>query len=196
MGALLILTAPCVGYGCAVNILGVPIGAVVGSLVGAATAEPATVVEETEATIQSVFAELGIPETLRTRVLQVARTETRHTLVPQDDLTGVDASSERPERVARAVDTVLQISIQGYGTKAAWTPNPPVFLFLDAQVSLQRAADGSVLHRRTATWVSAGRPLAEWAVDRGEPVRQELERGIQYLAERIIDVVFLLRPLP
>jgi hypothetical protein len=91
---------------------------------------------------------------------------------------------------------MLQLRVEGYGTKAAWIANPPIFLFLDVRVQLLRAADGAVLHSRTATWVSAGRPLAEWAAAKGDPVRQELERGIQYLAERIVDVVFLLRVFP
>jgi hypothetical protein len=191
-GAATGLLMPCAGYGCALN----PLSAIIGGIVGAATAEPAAVVEEAEATIQTAFADLQIPDTLRDRVVQAARAETRHTLILQTDVAAADAGGERPGFAAGLVDTVLQISIQGYGTKAAWAPNPPVFLFLDAQVSLLRVADGTVLHRRTAAWVSAGRPLAEWAVEKGNPVRQELERGIQYLAERIVDVVFLLRAVP
>jgi hypothetical protein len=171
-------------------------GAILGATAGAATAEPAAVVEGAEATVQTAFADLRIPDALRDRVVQVAHAETRHTLVPHDDVARVGASGESPERAAGAVDTVLQINIRGYGTKAAWSPNPPVFLFLDAQVGVLRAADGTVLHRRTVTWMSAGRRLMEWSATNGEPVRQELERGIQYLSERIVDVVFLLRSVP
>ena len=152
--------------------------------------------EEAKATIQTAFADLQIPDTLRDRVVHVARVETRHTLVSQDDVAGADATGVPPERAAGAVDTMLQISVEGYGTKVAETIKPPVFLFLHVRVQLVRAADGVVLHRRTATWLSAGRPLAEWAVAHGAPARQELERGIQYLAERIVDVVFLLRVFP
>ena len=94
------------------------------------------------------------------------------------------------------MDTVLQINVQGYGTKAAWRPNPPIFLFLDANVRLLRSADNTVLYSRKAAWVSAGRPLAEWAGSNGDPVREELGRGVQYLAERIVDVVFLLKVIP
>jgi hypothetical protein len=57
-------------------------------------------------------------------------------------------------------------------------------------------ADGSVLYSRRLTWVSPGRPITAWGVAKGEPVRQELERGIQDLAERIVDLIFLLRPFP
>jgi hypothetical protein len=171
-------------------------GAILGATAGAASAEPAAIVEEAEAAVQAAFADLKIPDAVRDHVVRVACAEARQTLVPQDEVAGAGASGESPERAAGAVDTVLQINIRGYGTKAAWSPNPPVFLFLDAQVSVLRAADGTVLHRRTATWMSAGRRLAEWSATNGEPVRQELERGIQYLSERIVDVVFLVRSIP
>ena len=173
-----------------------PLGALVGSIAGAAKAEPAEVVEEAEAAIKSAFADVRIPDTLRDRVVRVARTETRYTVVLQEDFARADAAAERPEEPAEVLDTSLQISVQRYGTKAARTPNPPVHLFFDADVSLLRVADGSVLCSRRLTWVSPGRPITAWGVAKGQPVRQELERGIQDLAERIVDVIFLLRPFP
>lgn len=171
-------------------------GAIAGAIAGAATAESATRVEEAEAAVQAAFADLKIPDTLRDRVVQVARVETRHTVVPRNEVAGDDASGERPDFAAGLVDTVLQISVQGYGTKAVWDVNPPIFLFLDIQLSLLRAADGTVLYSRRSAWVSAGRPLTAWGATNAEPVRQELERAIRYLAERIVDVVFLLRSYP
>jgi hypothetical protein len=167
-------------------------GAIAGAIAGAATAEPATRVEEAEVAIQSAFADLQIPDMLRNRVLHVARAETRHTLAQQDATAAPDATGESPARP----DTVLQINVQGYGTKAAWRPNPPVFLFLDTDIRLLRPTDGSVVYSRKIAWVSAGRPLAEWAAANGDPVREQLRRGIEYLAERIVDVVFLLRSVP
>jgi len=196
VGALSVLAAPCAGYGCAANVLLAPVGAVVGGIAGSAMAEPTTVVKEAEAAIQSAFADLRIPYLLRDQVAHTARAETPHSLVPQEDVADTDTSCVRSEGVAGPVDTVLQISIHGYGTKAAWRPNPPVFLFLDTDVRLLRAADGTVIYSRKVAWMSAGRPLAEWAVANGDPVREELGRGIQYLAERIVDVVFLLRSVP
>jgi hypothetical protein len=192
VGALSVLAAPCASYGCAANVLLAPVGAVVGSIAGGAMAEPATIVEEAEAAIQTAFANLQIPDMLRDRVLHAARAGTRHTLAQQDGTAAPDATAESFSRP----DTVLQINVQGYGTKAAWRPNPPVFLFLDTDIRLLRPADGSVIYSRKVAWVSAGRPLAEWAVANGDPVREELGRGIQYLAERIVDVVFLLREFP
>ena len=55
-------------------------------------------------------------------------------------LGGIVPSADRPELAAGGVDTVLQISIQGYGTKAAETIKPPVFLFLDAHYYRMRGA--------------------------------------------------------
>ncbi|MBP1778995.1 MAG: hypothetical protein H6Q86_5006 [candidate division NC10 bacterium] len=172
-----------------------PLGAAIGAVVGAAKAEPAEVVEEAEAVIKSVFAEVAIHDGLRDRVVRVTRAETRHTVVPQEDA-ATAAGADRPEPTDGGTDTSLQISVQCYGTKAARTPNPPVHLFVDTDVSLLRVADGSVLYSRRLTWVSPGRPITAWGVAKGEPVRQELERGIQDLAERIVDVIFLLRPFP
>jgi hypothetical protein len=192
VGALSVLAAPCAGYGCAANILLVPVGAVVGGIAGGAMAEPATIVKEAETAIQSAFADLPIPDMLRDRVLHVARVETRHIFAQQDGTAAPDATAES----LAGSDTILQINVQGYGTKAAWRPNPPVFLFLDTDVRLMRRADGTVIYSRRVTWMSAGRPLVAWAAGNGNPVRQELERGIQYLAERIVDVVFLVRSVP
>lgn len=195
--ALSVLSAPCVGYGCAANVLLAPVGAVLGGIAGGATAEPAAAVEEAEAAVRAAFADLKIPDTLRDRIVQVTRAETPYTLFfLQDDAAEECATRDNPARGADAMDTVLQINVQGYGTKAAWRPNPPIFLFLDANVRLLRSADNTVLYSRKAAWVSAGRPLAEWAGSNGDPVREELGRGVQYLAERIVDVVFLLKVIP
>ena len=191
-GALSVVAAPCVGYGCAANILLAPVGAVAGGIAGGATAEPATIVEEGKAAIHSAFADLQIPDVLRDRVLRVARAETRHIFAQQDGAAAPDATAES----LAGPDTILEIDVQGYGTKAAWRPNPPVFLFLDTDIRLLRPADGSVIYSRRVAWVSAGRPLAEWAGSNGDPVREELGRGIQYLAERIVDVFFLVRSVP
>ena len=192
VGALSVLAAPCGGYGCAANILLAPVGAVVGGISGGAMAEPATIVKEAETAIQSAFADLPIPDMLRDRFLHVARVETRHIFAQQDGTAAPDATAER----LAGPDTILQINVQGYGTKAAWRPNPPLFLFLDIDMRLLRPADGTVIYSRKVAWLSAGRPIAEWAGSNGDPVREELGRGIQYLAERIVDAVFLLRPFP
>ncbi len=186
----------CSGDSCAAALLLAPLGAVVGSIYGAAAAEPAAGVEEAETAIRSAFADCQIPDTLSDRVLQVAREETRHTFVPRDKVAGLAVEGVSPERAAGAMDTALEISIQGYGTKAAWSINPPVHLFLTAQVRLLRGTDGRVLHSRTFTWMSPGRPISAWGSVEGKPLRQELERGVQYLAERIVEVVFLLRSFP
>jgi hypothetical protein len=156
------------------------------------------VVEEAEATIQAAFADPPIPVTLRDRVVQVARAETRYTVVPYQGATGADATGERPDRAEGAIDTILQVSLQEYGTKmSGGSSRLPINLFLTVQVRLLRAADGSVLHTQRVAWVSrVGRPSGAWAVAQGEPVRQDLARAIQYLAQRIVEVIFLVTSLP
>lgn len=174
VGALSVLSAPCAGYGCAANVLIAPVGAVIGGIAGSAMAEPATSVEEAEAAIRTAFADLPIPDMLRDRVLDVSRAETRHIFAQHDGTAAPDATAES----LAGPDTILQINVQGYGTKAAWRPNPPVFLFLDTDIRLLRPADGVVIYSRKVSWVSAGRSLAEWATANGDPVREELGRGI------------------
>ncbi len=182
--------------GFVLGLLLAPLAAVGGGIYGAVGAEPSAVVTEAEATIQAVFADLQIPNTLRDRIVQVARAETRHTVVPQTDAAGGGGPENRPERLAEAIDTILQVSVQGYGTRAAWDIKPPVSLFLAADVRLVRVADGTVLYSQRLHWVSPERPLAEWAAGQGKLARQKLERAIQNLGERIAELVFVLWAVP
>ncbi len=195
VGATFLLRG-CSGDGCTGALLLAPLGAVIGSIYGATAAEPAAGVEKAEAAIKSAFAELQLPDTLRDRVFQVAREETCRTFVSGDKVAGSAMERVSSERGAGAMDTALEISVRDYGTKAAWSINPPVHLFLTAQVRMLRGTAGRVLDSRTFTWMSPGRPFSAWGSVEGKPVREELERGVQYLAERIVEVVFLLRSFP
>jgi len=173
-----------------------PLGALVGGIAGAAAAESAEVVEQAETAIKAAFTAAALQTTLCDRVLQVARLETRHPMMPAAQLGGTVAPGTRPEEPPGSLDTALEIQVQRYGTKAAATPNPPVHLFFNAQVALRRVADGSVVYTQRFSWLSPGRPITAWAAAEGEAVRHALDGGLQALAERIVDVVFLVRSVP
>jgi hypothetical protein len=185
------------GYGGAIAILLAPVAGLVGAVVGAVEAESAATVEESAAALQNALAELKIQETMRDRVLQVAQEQTRYPFVLLEDR-GLTAYGEEVRYSASAdegIDTILEVSVPKLGLLGGGV-NPPLPLVMIADARLISVADGRELYAHTWKYRSGTRKFVEWAANNAQPLRDEIDRAYQSLAEQIVKELFLLYLIP
>lgn len=177
--------------------LAVP-GAIVGGVYGAIAAEPAESVEEVEARIRQVLAELKMQEALRDHVLQEARNQTRYTFILLTEEGPTEPGEEITYRAVRSegVDMILEVSVQSVGFKGKWAINPPIAFSMTAHVRLIEVGDGTVHWDRSSPYTTSARPYTEWTVNDAQAFREALDSGYERLAEKIVDALFLYTPLP
>jgi hypothetical protein len=155
-----------------------PVGALVGAVVGAASAEPAAKVEEKEAAFRVAMEELKVPETFRRCVAD--------RLPERTSTPGGRVSSDEPASTILEVD-VEQFGLDGWGLEI----NPSLRFVLTERTRLIRASDGTELYGHWLTYRGQFRPLDDWASQNGARLRKEAVRACRELAERLVDEVFL-----
>ena len=172
--------------------LAVP-AALVGSVYGAIAAEPAESVEEVEATIKQVLAELKMQEALRDRVLQEARNQTGYTyvLLTEEGPTAPEEEITYRAVGSKGVDTILETSVQSVGFAGEGAINPPIAFFMTVRVRLIQVDDGTVHWDRSYPYITSARTYTEWAVNDGQALGEALDRGYQRLTEQIVEALFL-----
>jgi hypothetical protein len=140
----------CYGVGCAGFIVAMPLGALVGSIVGLAKGLPSNEIKQSEKTLKSHLDTVNFQETMRERFLTVARKETQSRLVPLE-VEGPKTPNEELTYVSLSesgIDTVLEISVRKYEFSTVSQHrgiNPYLYLSLVAGIKFIRVADGKVL---------------------------------------------------
>lgn len=174
------------GYLCpAGTVAGGLVGAILGAPVGAIMAAP-TELEELEALLKRALAELDIPRALRDRVVAVGREQTGRMLEPDSPAGGQDDG-------AGDVRTRLEVTVEQVALTGLPAVTPPVALRVRVRTRLLGGTDGSELYSHSLTYQGSSHDLASW---REERLRQEFERALTSLAEKIVEEVFLLTPWP
>ncbi|MGH7404737.1 MAG: hypothetical protein ACREJA_02515 [Candidatus Methylomirabilales bacterium] len=174
-----------------------PVVALGGAIYGAIAADSAEKVEATEATFKKALADLKIQETFRDRVLQVARDETRQTFVPVEHRgpTILNEEVSYSFLTAEAIDTILEVGVTRFGLEGEGI-NPLLPLVISTRARLVRVDDGAELYTREWVYRSRKRKFVEWAANNAQPLRDELDRAHQSLAEQIVDELFLVYLIP
>jgi hypothetical protein len=182
----------CQGIACGAFLALIPasgiIGALIGAIHGGVTAVPAVAVEDGLAELRSVVAEIDLQETLRDRVLRVAKAQTCHRLVIDIG----DGPHEPKEQVgyqplvADGIETVLEISVLDFELTGPWNVNPELELVMSVRARLVRTSDGALLYNGTLDYRSMKRRFTDWAVDGGSPFREEREGALDHLAGQIV----------
>lgn len=176
----------------------IAVGAAVGAIAGASSAEPAVKVEEREATASQVVAAQRIQEDLRDRVATVGRDQTPHTFTVLADR-GPSAVGERPDYrplSQEGIQTVLEVGVESVTLEGPGTIDPPLRLVMTVNTRLVRTVDNGEIYANSLTYTGEkGRTLAEW-VGGPEGFRDELNRAYAILAEKTVEEVFLLVLFP
>lgn len=182
-------------FGPALAIVGAPIGA----LVGASRAEPAPDLQAKRAALETGFADLGpqLHAMLRERVLLLGQERAPRAPRPLPDH-GPSVAIERVDYrglAAQGIATVLEVRVVGLGLHGEWfiakAIRPPVSCVLGARTRLVRTSDGRTLYDGTMTYRGPARPLEEWVADGAARFREEVQVAVGWVAEQVVDQVFL-----
>lgn len=187
-------------HGLLLGIALAPVAALVGGIYGAVAAEPASRVEEAERALHKVLAELKVQETIRDLVLEVARVETGYQFVSlaQRPATGEERVDYR-SLVSEGIDTILEVGVSALGLEGPFGVN---VLVVEACARLIRTADGAQLYAlppegaHPLLFISRARKFVEWGAEDARPFREELDRGLRTLAEKMVEDLFLVHRLP
>jgi len=194
IGALDCGTIAAAGLG--VAVAGGTIGALVGTVHGAVTAESASRVRTAEAALEAAMADLTVQTTLRDHVLQAARERSSLRFVAVEDggSTAIAPADEETPATG-GVDAVLEVRVSRIQLTGQGSVNPPMTLLMAAPVRISRVADGTVLYAETFEYRGHdARKFVEWAADDGLALREAVDRGARSLADDIVRS--LLPPAP
>ena len=156
-----------------------PIGALLGAGFGAGAAEPSEKIQEKEALIRQVLVESQARERFHDCVEVAIRAQVPHVSL---------ASSS-----AGRADTVLEVAVERFGLSGdPLLVNPQLQFVMSQRARIVRGSDGRELHAQVLMWRGQLRPLDQWAVDDGAPVKVAVERACRDIAEALVDELFLL----
>ncbi len=192
------------GYGCAgVAIVWLALlvgstvgGAVAGAISGAVDALPPDMVREAEVTLTQSLADLKLQEQVREHVVQLAQTKRRDPVRVLEDAGPLSREEQATYGAAarHGIDSILEISVLTIGLTGAWDANPPLALMLGGRARLVRVRDGTEIHVTPMEYRSGFRTFTEWAANDAQAFREELDRALQYLAERVVEQTLVSTP--
>ncbi len=165
-------------YGAAAGIVLAPLGAVVGAVAGAASAEPAARVEEKETALKKAMEELKFQKVISDCVATALREQI-----------GQAAVAAAP---AESASTILEVTVEKFGLDGPWRINPPLTFVMSEHTRLIRVSDDAGLYSHLLTYRGRTRPLDDWVAEGSAKLREEAGRACRDLAERLVDEVFLL----
>lgn len=166
-----------------------PVAAAVGAVVGAAKAESAAKVEDSEATLRAALDGARLQETLKDRFLEAAQGRTRLSFIPlppQPPTSRFEQGAHETlggEGIAAILEIGVFVHLQALGSI-----NPPFALIAVARTRLTRAADGSEIHVQTFRYESKKHKFTEWAAGDANLLRRELDTAATTLSKRIVDL--------
>ena len=160
--------------GLGVAAAGGTVGALVGSVYGAVTAESASKVRAAQIELENALRDVDVQATLRDHVLQTSR----------------ERSSVRLVALEEGVDTVLEVRVAAVRFVGQGGINPPLSVIMTAPVRLLRAADGAELYAATFEYRSPGAyKISDWAYADSAAFRETLAEGTRSLAGEIVQLV-------
>lgn len=179
---------------CLAGMGGAAIGSVVGSIYGAAKAEPVSSWEHSESAFQAALADLEIQDNLRDRVIENARDRTHSPIIllTNQELTAAEIEHSYPVLESKGMNTVVDLSEVTVELRAADSAvNPSRKLILTVWCRLIRTVDGAELDSRLITDEMGGtRSVAEWADQNAQEFREEVTQASQRLAQQVVKELF------
>lgn len=169
-------------------------GAVIGGVAGAVKGESSKKKKETEVTLNTVFSDINIQETVRNHILKECQEQTRHRFVLLDHkgpVTPDDNVDYRP-LTNESIETVLEVSPLKFGLiRKDINVNPTLSFQMKIRARLVRVIDGMELYVHTFKYEGGRKKYIDWSEDAGQPFRKEFYYGVQSISKDIVDIIFL-----
>jgi hypothetical protein len=187
------------GYAGAAILMLAPVAAIVGAIVGGNKGESAEKIKEAEDVLNRYLSMLDIQGALRDSLLSMSTEQVRYSFAPLD-LKGPNTQGEEiayDVSLYPDIDTVLEIGIRTLSlVNSKVDINPDLTLGVDGSVRFLSAKDGTVLYARTIGYSGATHKFMDWAEDNARPFSEEMDRAVQFLAERIVEEASYLEKPP
>ncbi len=177
-----------------VGLILAPVGAVVGTVVGAAEALPAEQVEKAEAVLKGALSPRHIETAMADAMREFMRREAKLPVVFVKGLEGIADSGGAVSGAGtrRWVDTFFELKVTMVGLIGPWRINPPLSFTMRIATKVIRVADGSELHAQELTYIGPAMVFTAWAANEAEAFRGALDPAVRALAEKAVEEVFLL----
>ncbi len=191
---------------CAYILLGgfalAPVGAVIGGVGGAITADPAKAVSQREARIDEVLAKLRMQQKMDAQFvsrLSSLKTFTFTELAKAGPVTEAARPDYRRYR-ASGIDTVNEIDVKKLTLTGWGKVQPDLSLSLDVQVRLVATADNKALYCREYVCTSTDDKFAAWAAQDARKFRKEIGACYHDIADWSVHDLYvndtIIRPVP
>ena len=171
----------------------IPVGALVGSIGGAITADSAEDVNAREATLRKALASLNMQQALRKQVLKTTTKLTTFPIELASDnrvvMAGAD-SNYHPLR-AEGFDTVHEVAISRLTLTGSGRVNPNLAIRLHSSARLISTADNSVLFSREYECGSKQHKFESWAADNAKKFNEEINRCYVDLSSRMVRDMYI-----
>jgi hypothetical protein len=167
----------------------------VGALVGAVLAPSAAAVAEAKTVLDQAVADPALPVAVRDRLLHAVQRQRPHAvpvfLVPE--FTAEEEVIAQAVRSHEGIDTVLEV----YGPTIALPKrdytgniNPALRLSISLYSRVIRTADRALLYTYAAEHRGDARTFTAWATNNAQPLREEVDRASETLANQIVAQLF------
>lgn len=195
----------CGGESCGVVLLlllagGVAIGATIGSVVGAIQATPIDGTQEMQSAIERTALEFStcIHQDLSGRLLKLAEEVpgTMMDLVILDGPAQQIMAAEYDALRSRGFDVVLEVGVTSIAFERGRGAEAGLALRLEATATLIELADLTTVYRREFGVKTRPQPFSQWTANDGVAMKEALDRSLERLSERMVNVLFTQAQLP
>lgn len=176
-----------------------PVAAITGAIFGAVRGVSEGTIKETEDTLNGRLSSLDLQGAFRDHLVVVSAEQSRHSLVFLD----LRGPSARGEIVVYdvpsypGIDTVLEIAVESCDLTGGPGVNPDFSLSVGGQIRFLSAKDGKVLSaRQIGCSGNTTYKFTEWARNNAQPFKDEIDRVLPCLANRIIEEASYLEENP
>jgi hypothetical protein len=192
-GALTYFTG---GWGFLAGIYAAPVGAAVGAVAGTIKGTPAKEIAKSDEAIQNHLGAFGFQEVLSNQIATATEQNqnTFASLGPQgpekfDEKITYDLSSYED------IDAILEVAVKECEltevdkNQGDFRFNPDFQFNIRANARLFTTKEKKVVDELFVYSSSQNNKFTRWGADNGQLLRQELDRGVQYLARQIVERV-------
>jgi len=182
---------------------GAIIGTIPGSIYGAFSALPPTTVDTANATLNNALIEFRIQKTMQHHIVQIARklTDNSLVLVKEQELAGSTKEVAYQALAEKGISSILEFDVPTVWLGPVLVgPNPPLYMVMTIQAWMVSTRSNNLFvsdPRVTLVYVGPTPHLfTEWAADNAQLFRRECDHAVHQLAEKIVEELFVVYPIP
>ena len=189
-------TGSCIPHCAAISILTIPfipVGAVIGSIGGAITANSAEDVNAREAALKKALASLKMQQGLRDRVLTTATELATFPieLAANHGPALTDLNSDYRPLKAEGIDTVHEVTINRLTLTGSGRVQPSLAIRFYSSARLISTADNNVMFSREYECGSKQHKFETWAADNAKKFNEEINRCYDNLSGQMVRDIYV-----